>query len=164
MASSAVAEMFLWFTGMSVVAVWAVFRSPAIDYRLVIVGALIPLVELPFGEPRLLHSLTGAALALAVAMLARPRQRLAQRRLVGVPIGMFLHLAWDGMWTDTAGFWWPFAGLAWSDAALPELSRGWWNVVLELAGAGVLWWCWQSFRLHDPARRRTFLRTGRLYS
>lgn len=154
--------MILWFAGMSVVGVWLVFRSPAVDLRLVVLGALLPLIELPLGEPRLLHSVTGAALALVLAMLLRPRQRLAQRRLVAVPIGLLLHLALDGIWANTTAFWWPFAGLGWSDEALPELSRGWWNLALELAGAGALAWCWQRFRLVEPERRQRFLTTGRV--
>ena len=154
--------MLLWFAGGAVIIVWLVFRSPAIDYRLVVVGALLPLVELPFGSPRVLHSLTGAAVALGLAMVLTPRRRLVQRRLVAIPIGMFLHLLLDGIWTDTSAFWWPFAGLAWSDHRLPELARGGFDVVLELAGAAALWWCWRRFRLDEPARRARFLRTGRV--
>jgi hypothetical protein len=154
--------MFLWFAGMSFVLVWLVFRSPAVDYRLVMVGALLPLVELPIGEPRVLHSLAGAVALLGLAMLATPRQRLVQRRLVAIPIGMFLHLVLDGAWADTKAFWWPFSGLSWSDAELPELGRGGLDVLLELAGAVALWWCWRTFGLDDPARRRLFWRTGRL--
>lgn len=154
--------MLLWFAGGAVIIVWLVFRSPAIDYRLVVVGALLPLVELPFGSPRVLHSLTGAAVALGLAMVLTPRRRLVQRRLVAIPIGMFLHLLLDGIWTDTRAFWWPFAGLAWSDARLPELARGRFDLVLEAAGAAALWWCWRRFRLYEPARRARFLRTGQL--
>jgi hypothetical protein len=135
---------------------------PAVDYRLVIVGALLPLVELPFGSPRLLHSLTGSVALLVLAMLATPRRRLVQRRLVAVPIGTFIHLVLDGMWALTDAFWWPFTGLGWSDERLPELSRGAFNVVLELAGAAALWWCWTRFRLDEPDRRARFLRTGQL--
>jgi hypothetical protein len=154
--------VLLWFAGGSFLAVWLVFKSPAIDYRLVVFGALLPLVELPVGEPRLLHSVTGSVALLALAMVATPRRRLAQRRLVAIPIGTFLHLVLDGAWADTQGFWWPFAGTAWSDSELPELGRGGWAVVLELAGAAMLWWCWRRFRLDEPERRARFLRTGRL--
>ncbi len=154
--------MVLWFAGGSFVLVWLVFRSPAVDYRLVVVGALLPLVELPFGSPRVLHSLTGAVALLALAMILTPRRRLVQRRLVAVPIGVFLHLLLDGIWTDTQAFWWPFAGLDWSDADLPELARGGLDVALELAGAAALWWCWRRFRLSEPARRARFMRTGQL--
>jgi hypothetical protein len=154
--------VFLWFVGGAVLGVWLVFRSPAIDYRLVGLGALIPLAELPIGEPRILHSLTGAVIALVVAMVATPRRRLVQRRLVAIPIGMFLHLLLDFVWADTQAFWWPFAGLAWSDAALPELARGAFDIVLELLGAAALVWCYRRFRLDEPDRRARFLRTGRL--
>ena len=154
--------MVLWFAGGAFLLVWLVFRSPAVDYRLVVVGALLPLVELPFGSPRVLHSLTGAAALLGLAMVATPRRRLVQRRLVAVPIGVLVHLVLDGIWTDTRAFWWPFAGLAWSDARLPELARGGLVVVLEVAGAGALGWCWRRFRLDEPARRARFVRTGQL--
>lgn len=147
---------------MSFVLVWAVFRSPLVDYRLVMLGALLPLAELPVGEPRVLHSLTGAVAVLALAMVATPRQRLAQRRLVAVPIGMLVHLLLDGIWTDTTAFWWPFSGTEWSEAGLPELTRGPWNLALEGAGAVALVWCWRRFRLYEPARRRRFLLTGHL--
>jgi len=154
--------MFLWFAGGAVVIVWFVFRSPAIDYRLIVLGALLPLAELPFGSPRVLHSLTGAAVALAVVMVITPRRRLVQRRLVAIPIGMLLHLLLDGVWTNTQAFWWPFAGLAWSDEKLPELARGPFDIVLELVGAAALWWCYRRFRLYEPERRARFLRTGRI--
>jgi hypothetical protein len=154
--------VFLWFAGGAFLLVWLVFRSPAIDYRLVIVGALLPLVELPFGTPRVLHSVTGSVVVLGLAMVMAPRRRLAQRRLVAIPIGMFVHLLLDGVWTDTDAFWWPFTGLGWSDARLPELERGAFNVLLELAGAAALWWCWRRFRLDEPDRRRRFWRTGQL--
>jgi hypothetical protein len=154
--------VFLWFVGGAVLGVWLVFRSPAVDYRLVVLGALIPLAELPIGEPRILHSLTGAVLALGVAMVVTPRRRLVQRRLVAIPIGMFIHLVLDFAWVDTQAFWWPFAGLDWSDSPLPELARGAFDVVLELAGAAALLWCYRRFRLDEADRRTRFLRTGRL--
>jgi hypothetical protein len=154
--------VFLWFAGGAFVLVWLVFRSPAVDYRLVIVGALLPLVELPFGSPRVLHSVSGATALLVLAMVATPRRRLVQRRLVAIPIGMFMHLLLDGIWTDTDAFWWPFTGFAWSDSRLPELARGPVDVVLEAAGAAALWWCWRRFRLFEPDRRHRFWRTGQL--
>jgi hypothetical protein len=154
--------MLLWFVGPSILLVWSVFRSPAADYRVVALGAVLPLVELPFGEPRLFHSLTGAALVLAAVMIGARGQRLVQRRLLGLPIGMLMHLVLDGAWTDTRGFWWPFLGTSWSTSELPELGRGGFNVVLELAGAAACWWGWRRFRLVEPDRRQLFVRTGRV--
>ncbi|MEX2292333.1 MAG: hypothetical protein WD691_00990 [Acidimicrobiales bacterium] len=154
--------MLLWFVGPSVLIVWKVFQSPAADYRLVAIGSLLPLVELPVGEPRLFHSLTGGAILLAAVMIGARGQRLVQRRLLGLPIGVLVHLALDGAWADTHGFWWPFLGPAWSSSQLPELGRGGINVVLELAGVGACWWGWRRFRLDEPERRRDFLQTGRV--
>jgi len=128
----------------------------------VAVGSLLPLVELPFGEPRLLHSLFGAAVVMAAVMVGARGQRLVQRRLLGLPIGLLLHQVLDGAWTDTRAFWWPALGTSWSTSELPELGRGAFNVVLELAGAAACWWGYRRFRLAEPDRRSLFLRTGRV--
>lgn len=154
--------MLLWFVGPSIVLVWSVFRSPAADYRVVALGALLPLVEVPFGAPRLFHSLTGAAVLLGAVMLGARGNRLVQRRLLGLPIGVLMHLVLDGAWADTHGFWWPFLGASWSRSELPELGRAAFNVVLELLGAAVCWWAWRRFRLDEPDRRRLFIETGRV--
>jgi hypothetical protein len=152
----------LWFVGPSILIVWAVFRTPSADYRLVALGSVLPLIEVPIGEPRLLHSLAGATIALAIVMFAARGQRLAQRRWLGVPIGMLLHLVLDGAWADSAAFWWPAFGIDWSTSELPELGRGGFDVVLELVGAATCWWLYRRFRLDEPERRAEFLRTGRL--
>src|SRR5690606_35629367 len=154
--------MVLWFAGGAFVLVWLVFRSPAVDYRLVVAGAVLPLVELPFGSPRVLHSLTGAAALLALAMVLTPRRRLVQRRLVAIPIGGFLHLLLDGVWADTDAFVWARSGGAWRDARLPGLGGGGVDAGLEVAGAAARWWRGRRFRLDAPGRRRRCLRTGRL--
>ncbi len=154
--------MLLWFVGPSILLVWAVFRSPSADYRVVAVGAALPLVELPFGEPRLFHSLSGAAALMSTVMLAARGQRLVQRRFLGLPIGVLMHLVLDGAWADTRGFWWPFLGTSWSTSQLPELGRGGVNVVLELAGAAACWWGWRRFRLDEPDRLALFRQTGRV--
>ena len=154
--------MLLWFVGPSILIVWAVFGSPSADYRLVALGSVLPLAELPIGEPRALHALAGSAAALVLVMLAARGRRVVQRRWLGVPIGMLLHLVLDGIWTDAEAFWWPFLGFDWSTAELPELGRGAANVVLELIGAAVCWWLYRRFRLDEPDRRAEFLRTGRV--
>ena len=154
--------MFLWFIGPSVLIVWAVFRSPTADYRMVALGAVIPLAELPIGEPRVLHALIAPVAVMVAIMIGARGRRLVQRRLLGIAIGMFLHLVLDGIWGDTDAFWWPFLGTEWSDAPLPELDRGPAIVVLELAGLAACWWAWRRFRLDEPDRRALFLREGRV--
>lgn len=153
--------VFLWFIGVSVVAVWAVFQSPALDYRVVMVGSVLPLVELVAGRPLVLHTLAGAVIALGLVMAVTVRRRLVRRRWLGIPIGLFVHLVLDGVWTDTALFWWPFAGPL-PDVPLPEVSRGWWSLVMEVAGLAAMGWWVRRFRLTERERLRAFLVDGRL--
>jgi membrane-bound metal-dependent hydrolase YbcI (DUF457 family) len=155
--------MLLWFAGASVVIVWAVFKSPAIDYRLVMLGAVLPVGEVVFDSPRLLHTLVLAAAVLFAIVLFTQRERLFRRRLIGIPIVMMLHLALDGTWTRAEVFWWPFLGRSFGTAPLPELERPWLVIlVLDLVGVGCLVWAYRRFGLDDPDRRRRFISTGQL--
>ncbi len=155
--------MLFWFAGSSFLAVWLVFRDPSFDHRLVMLGALAPdVVDAPWGAPRVAHTFLAGVAVLTIVMLATRGRRLLRRRLLVVPIGMFLHLVFDGMWADTTTFWWPLGGLSFAGDRLPSLERGLLNVPLELAGLAVLIWAWRRFGLGDAARRSLFLRTGRL--
>ncbi|MGH9264534.1 MAG: hypothetical protein ACRD1D_07570 [Acidimicrobiales bacterium] len=155
--------MVFWPAGVALGLVWLVFRDPAFDYRLVVVGALLPdLVDAPLGGARVAHTLLGAVAVLTVVMLATRGRRHARRSLLAVPIGMFAHLVADGMWARTETFWWPFFGRSLTDR-LPFLDHGLPVLVLEeLAGIAIVAWCWRRFRLGDPAVRRQFFRTGHL--
>jgi hypothetical protein len=160
----ALTSVLLWFAGGALVAVWQVFKDPAIDYRLVMAGAVAPdVVDGPFGGARLLHTLAFSVALLCGVMLATRGRRGARRRLLALPIGTFLHLVLDGTWARTEVFWWPGLGLSFGDSGLPSLSRpALVLVVQEVAGAAALAWWWARFRLGEPERRRHFLRTGRL--
>ncbi len=154
--------MVLWPAGMALVAVWLVFRDPAIDHRVVMLGAVLPdLVELPLGGARLLHTVAFGATLLVVVMLATRGRRAARRRWIFLPFGILLHLVFDGMWARTETFWWPAFGSGFGDP-LPALDHApAFLVVQEMAGAVALIWFWHRFRLADPAVRAAFLRTGR---
>jgi membrane-bound metal-dependent hydrolase YbcI (DUF457 family) len=155
--------VFLWFVGGSILAVWLVFRDPAIDYRVVALGAVLPdVVDGLLGGAAALHSVVTAIAVLVVVMLATIGRRATRRRWLGLPIGMFLHLVLDGAFADTDAFWWPLTGLSVGDAPLPSLERGLWNVALELVGLAICVWWWRRFHLADPTRRTYFLRTGRV--
>jgi hypothetical protein len=152
--------VILWFAGTSFLAVWLVFRDPAIDHRLVIVGALVPdAVDALTGGPGVMHSVFASVVLLSGVMAATVGRRRLRRQLIALPIGTFLHLVFDGAWGDTDTFWWPFSG-HFGDARLLSVQRGGIDVLLELVGAGILVWAWQRFRLGEPDRRRYFLRTG----
>jgi len=155
--------VILWFAGGSLVLVWSIFRDPAVDYRLVVVGAVLPdAVDGVFGGARVLHSLLFSVVLLAAVMLATRQQRVARRRFLAVPIGTFLHLVLDAMWTRTHAFWWPFLGGS-LHGPLPAFDHGVAVLVVEeVLGAAALVWWWLRFDLRDPERRARFLRTGRL--
>src|SRR4249920_1122309 len=120
--------MFLWFIGTAVVSVWYVFRDPRFDYRLLAVGALL--------------------LVMLVTVGRKPIRRL----LLALPIGMLMHLVWDGAFASTSVFWWPFTG-SWGHVRVPSLQRGWSNVAFEVVGALLLAWMWRRCELSDPQRR-----------
>jgi hypothetical protein len=155
--------MFLWFLGTAVVTIWFVFRDPRFDYRLLLVGAVLPAIaDAPFGGARWFHSVTVTVVLLGVLMLATAGRKPIRRTLLGLPVGMLLHLVFTGAWTDTRVFWWPFTGLGFDDATHPVWARGWWNLPLELIGAALCWWVVRTAELADPERRRWFYRTGQL--
>ncbi len=155
--------MFFWFVGTAVVTVWVVFRDPAFDYRLLIVGAVLPgIVDGMLGGARVMHSVTFSVALLAVLMLATPGRKPIRKMLLGLPVGTLLHLVYTGAWTNTTAFWWPFAGWSFNGARHPVAARSWWNLLLEVAGLALCWWVVRRADLRDPERRAWFRRTGQL--
>lgn len=156
--------MVLWFAGLTFVLVWSVFRDTAIDYRLVMAGALLPdIVDVFFGGARVMHTLLASVTVLVGVMVVTRGRRHLRRQLLAVPIGLFAHLVLDAMWARTGTFWWPILGGGFEDDTLPSLGRP--AALLaaqELAGALALWWAYHRFRLSEPDRRGLFRRTGRL--
>jgi hypothetical protein len=153
----------LWFAAFAVLVVLAVFDSPAMDYRYVVLGAVLPVVEVAIDRPLLLHTLAGSVLALVVVVVATRGRRIVARRFVGVPIGLFLHLVADGSWADASMFWWPFLGPdALGDARVPERAHLGLSLVLEVVGLVALVGLGRVFALDRPDARARFLRTGRL--
>ena len=154
--------MFFWFIGTAIVTVGWVFRDPAFDYRLLIVGSVLPIVDGLLGGARALHSVTVSVVLLAVIMIATSGRKPIRRLLLGLPIGMILHLVFDGAWSDTDVFWWPFTGLEFSDANLPILARGPWSLVMEAIGILICGWLWRENAFNTRDRRRRFLSDGHL--
>ncbi len=154
--------MFFWFLATAVITVGFVFRDPRFDNRLLLVGSVLPIADGLFGGARALHSITVSIGLLAVVMLTTTRGSARRSTLLGLPIGMFLHLVFDAAWNDTDTFWWPFTGLAFDGADLPIIARGWVSLALEVVGVSGCIWLWRRNDLADPARRRRFMRDGRL--
>ena len=155
--------MFVWFAAASFLIVVMVFDSPAIDYRLVMLGAVAPVLEGAVGGPWILHTLAGCAVAFGVVVVATRGRRLAGRRAIGAPIGLLLHLVLDGTWTDSALFWWPFGGgRPMGEGRIPEFEHLAVSLALEVVGIAMAIYAIRRFELTRPDRYREFLRTGRL--
>ena len=152
--------MILWFVATSVATIFLVFRDPRFDYRPLVVGSLLPdVVDVWFGGARAMHSVVVAVGVMVLVMLATIGRRPRRRMLLGIPIGMLLHLVFDGAFSDVDVFWWPLAGSS-GDAPLPVAERGWWNMALEAIGLLMVGFGWRRFGLSDSERRRTAVSAG----
>ncbi len=155
--------MFIWFAAASFLIVVMVFDSPSVDYRMVMLGAVAPVVEGAVGGPWLLHTLAGCVVVFAIVVIATRGRRLAARRAVGVPIGLLLHLVLDGTWLSSSLFWWPFGGgRPLGEGRIPEFDHLGPSLALEVVGVLIAVFLVRRFELAVPDRRRAFIRTGRL--
>ena len=155
--------MFIWFAAMSFLIVVMVFDSPALDYRMVMLGGVVPVLEGAVGGPWLLHTLAGCVAVFAAVVVVTRGRRLVARRAIGLPIGLLLHLVLDGTWLSSSLFWWPFGGgRPLGQDRIPEFDHLRTAVVLELVGVVVAIFLVRRFELARPDRRREFVRTGRL--
>lgn len=156
--------MLFWYAGLAVFLVATIFRSIGIDYRLIALGAMAPLlVDLPAGHRAYGHTLLFAVAMLAVVMIGTVgRPRLLRRRLLCLPIGVFCGLVLSGAFTDDKLFWWPFFGTSFAHHALVPTT--WALVVEEMVGLVVCWLLVGQYDLYLPGPRRELLRTGRLRS
>ncbi len=156
--------MFFWFAGLSFVLVLIVFSSPALDYRLVMAGAVLPVIEGPLGGPWVLHTLIAPVIVLTMVMLLTQNRRLLRRQWLGFPIGLFMHLVLDGSWATAELFWWPFLGTTdvLGGGNVPEFQRS--LVVaggMEIIGIAALGFLIQRLDLLGEGRE-LFLSKGQL--
>ena len=133
--------MFFWFIGTSVATIWFVFHDKKFAFRLVVLGALAPdVIEVFLGHAGPLHSVVTMVAIMAAVMLATYGRKKSRSKMLAVVIGMFLHLVFDGAFTNTKMFWWPISGLKFGGYRLPVFDRGLINIPLEIVGVLLLLW------------------------
>ena len=156
--------MLFWFIATSVWSVWFVFRDPKFDYRLVAIAALAPdLIDGLRGAVGPMHSVVTSIAVLFAIMIATAGRKPSRQRLLAIPIGMFIHLIFDGAFSNTKTFWWPLTGISLSENSLPSVERGLLNLPLEIVGIIGCVVAWRYFSLADKFRRTNFLKTGSLH-
>ncbi len=154
--------MVFWYLAPSIVAIHDIFRSRGLDYRLIGLGALLPLlIDAPLGYFAYGHSLIVAVAVLGLVMVGTiGRSRLLRRRLICVPIGWLCGLVLSGVFLHDVSFLWPLLGSDFPDDSLiPPITI---LVLLDAAGVAVAIWAWGRFGLSDRQTRDDFLRSGRL--
>jgi len=155
--------MFFWFIATAIWSVWFVFRDPKFDYRLVAIAALVPdLVDGLRGSIGPLHSVVTSIVVLFVIMVATAGRKPSRQRLLAIPIGMFIHLIFDGAFSNAETFWWPFMGAKLINEPLPSVERGILNLPLEIVGIFGCVIAWRYFSLAEKSRRTNFIKTGSL--
>ncbi|MDP6965330.1 MAG: hypothetical protein QGI12_05305 [Acidimicrobiales bacterium] len=156
--------MFLWFCVTSVLGIAVIFRSPFLDYRLLALGALLPLVETMLGFQWLFHTLFFGVLVLSSIMLLGRGNRKIQQKLLPLPIGLLTHLVLDGTWTETEIFWWPVTGrdLLGTEVSRLEFSFLPTGMILEILGVIITLWAWRKFELNKQVNLKAFLKNGHL--
>lgn len=155
--------MLFWFVATAIWSVWFVFRDPKFDYRLVAIAALVPdLIDGLRGSVGPLHSVVTSIAVLFAIMLVTTGRKPSRQRLLAIPIGMFIHLIFDGAFSNAETFWWPFMGADLSNEPLPSVDRGLLNLPLEVVGIIGCVFAWRYFALADKSRRMSFIKTGSL--
>jgi inner membrane protein len=169
--------LILWHLGLAALIVYVTLGRRRIDYRYVLLGAVLPdlvdailglfLFEGPAGR-WIAHSLLAVTVVTVAILLGTSGPRgLA---LFGIGVGWLLHLVCDGMWQAPRTFLWPAFGLGFSTSPAEPYS---WDLITdplwhlgtwggELTGLAILVWFFSAFRLGEEGRLQLFFRDGYL--
>lgn len=169
--------MVLWHLGIATLIVYVTLGRRRIDYRMILIGAVLPdivdgllglfLFDGPAGR-WIAHSVLAAIVVTVVIILVFKGD--LRQSLFGLGVGWLLHLVADGMWQAPQTFLWPAFGGEFSRTPREPYS---WDLFLdpiahlttwgaELVGLAILAWFWVAFRLGEDDRFRLFLADGYL--
>ena len=168
--------MFFWYLGAGSALLLVTLGPRRIDYRLALLGLVLPLADVVIRILAYPHSRLGVrlylhtflfALVLALAVMTFLRGATARRWFV-VPMAVVIHLLLAGMLGDPVGLFWPLlgshfarlpAGVRLVGRVLP-LSGG--NLLKEALGLAILVYIAFAFGLDRAPARRAFLHSGTL--
>ncbi len=167
--------MLFWHMGMTCAIVFFALGTRRIDYRVVLLGAIVPdLIDKPIGRIFFedhFHNgrLFGHTLLVATVMLLGIQLTLrgaTARRWFILPICMLIHQVLDGMWNEPITWFWPLFGTEFPVDPDPGywlrlLTRPW-LVAGEVAGVVLLVYLSRAYKLQDPGLRARFLSKGEL--
>lgn len=168
--------MFFWYLGAGCVLLLITLGPRRIDYRLALLGLLLPLVDIPIRLLAYRHSHLGVhlyahtflfALVLALGIQFALRGARARKWFV-VPMGIVANLLLAGMLADPIGLFWPLLGgqftklPAGASLAAQILPTSGFAIVREVAGLLALVYIAFAFGLDKPGPRREFLTRGTL--
>lgn len=169
--------MLFWHLGLTVAIVFFTLGRRSIDYRVVMLGAILPdLLDKPIGTLLLRDRFQNGriyghtllfSLVLVLGIQSILRGRSARRWFV-LPIACLIHLGLDSMWNDPVTLFWPLFGTKFPITIEPNY---WWEVwlrpfrhpvyaVQEFLGLGLLIYFAFAFGLFHRDRLRAFMRDG----
>jgi inner membrane protein len=171
--------MLFWHLGMTCAIVFFALGARRIDYRVVLLGAIISdVVDKPIGRiffrdhfesGRLFGHTLLVATVLLLAIQLTLRGATARRWFI-LPICMLIHQVLDAMWDSPIAWFWPLFGTSFPPD--PKDSYWWevftrpldhpWVLVQEAVGLALLIYLARAYRLQDPDLRRRFMRHGQL--
>jgi hypothetical protein len=171
--------MLFWHLGMTCAIVFFALGARRIDYRVVLLGAVISdVVDKPIG--RIFFEdyfesgrLYGHTLLVATVLLLTIQLTLrgaTARRWFILPICMLIHQVLDAMWDSPIAWFWPLFGSKfppdpkdnyWWEVLTRPLDHPW-VLVQEAVGLALLIYLARAYKLQDPDLRRRFLRQGQL--
>ncbi len=163
--------------GIAALITYVTLGRRRIDYRYVLLGAVLPdlvdgllglfLFEGPAGRWVAHSFLAVIVVALGIVLFFSGERRLA---VFGIAVGWLLHIVGDGMWQAPLTLLWPAFGFRFSDSPAEPYS---WDLLTdplahlstwgaELVGIAILAWFWVAFRLGEEDRLRLWLKDGYL--
>lgn len=169
--------MILWHLGVTTVIVYMTLGRRRVDYRFILLGAVLPdlvdgllglfLFEGPSGRWAAHSILAVVVVSVAIILGLKGERRLS---LFGIGVGWLIHLVADGMWEAPETFFWPAFGntfsatpaepYSWDVLVNPLSHLGTWGA--EALGLAILIWFWIAFEMGRDNRFRLFLSDGYL--